>query len=63
MWHSNSSLTHYPHITQPPQERNAHHPDGGPGASRLTATVRRGLASLGVALDSLRERTVAAMDV
>ena len=36
------------------QERNSRHPDGGPGASRLSANARRGLGTLGAAIDGLR---------
>jgi hypothetical protein len=36
------------------QERNVKHPDGGPEASRLTATARRKLGTLGSLVDGLR---------
>ncbi|KAL6776159.1 SYP5 [Auxenochlorella protothecoides x Auxenochlorella symbiontica] len=45
------------------QERNLEHPDGGPGASRLTATARRKLGSLGTKLDALRSGIEAAPDL
>lgn len=35
------------------QERNLHHPDGGPEASRMTAAARRKLGTLGTNLDRL----------
>lgn len=38
----------------PVQERNLKFPEGGPEASRLTATARRKLGTLGGLLDSLR---------
>ncbi|KAI3428835.1 hypothetical protein D9Q98_007652 [Chlorella vulgaris] len=36
------------------QERNLKHPEGGPEASRITATCRRKLGTLGSLLDALR---------
>lgn len=36
------------------QERNLQHPEGGPEASRITATCRRKLGTLGGLLDGLR---------
>ena len=36
------------------QERNLKFPEGGPEASRITATCRRKLGTLGGLLDSLR---------
>jgi hypothetical protein len=35
------------------QERNMAHPDGSPEASRMTASARRKLGSLGTSLDTL----------
>jgi SYP5 family syntaxin len=35
------------------QERNMNHPQGGPEASRLTASARRKLGSLAASLDAL----------
>lgn len=48
--------THLPSPTTHPgaQERNLKFPEGGPEASRLTATARRKLGTLGSLLDSLR---------
>ena len=37
-----------------PQERNLKYPEGGPEASRITATCRRKLGTLGGLLDGLR---------
>lgn len=37
-----------------PQERNLQFPEGGPEASRITATCRRKLGTLGGLLDGLR---------
>ena len=49
-----------PTNSPPPfQERNPRHPDGGPGASRLSANARRGLGTLGAALDGLRAAAAA----
>lgn len=46
---------HLPPIPPLPlQERNLKFPEGGPEASRLTATARRKLGTLGGLLDSLR---------
>jgi SYP5 family syntaxin len=36
-----------------PQERNLQYPDGGPDASRMTATARRKLSILGTQLEQL----------
>ncbi len=36
------------------QERNLKYPEGGPEASRITATSRRKLGTLGSLLDGLR---------
>lgn len=38
----------------PIQERNLKYPEGGPEASRITATSRRKLGTLGSLLDALR---------
>lgn len=35
------------------QDRNMNHPDGGPEASRMTASARRKLGTLGTSLDQL----------
>jgi SYP5 family syntaxin len=35
------------------QERNLQYPDGGPDASRMTATARRKLSILGTQLEQL----------
>ena len=43
-----------PPASPAPQERNLKHPDGGPEASRITATARRKLGTLGSLLDGLR---------
>jgi hypothetical protein len=40
-------------VVQLVQERNMNHPQGGPEASRLTASARRKLGTLGTSLDSL----------
>ena len=38
------------------QERNLKHTSGGPEASRLTATARKKLTGLGLAVDALRDQ-------
>ena len=40
-------------VVQLVQERNMNHPQGGPEASRLTASARRKLGLLGATLDAL----------
>jgi hypothetical protein len=41
-----------PDSTRPdPQERNTSHPDGGPEASRMTATARRKIGTLGTQIE------------
>ncbi|KAK9868877.1 hypothetical protein WJX84_007675 [Apatococcus fuscideae] len=47
------------------QDRNTKHPNGGPEASRVTATARRKLGTLGTSLENLREslETTSSADV
>jgi len=40
---------------RPPQERNLNHPEGGPEASRLTASARRKLGTLGTQVEKLSQ--------
>ena len=44
------------------QERNIKYPEGGPEASRITATARRKLGTLGSLLDGLRSSLEASQD-
>jgi len=57
--HLTSLLLSSYQLPPPFQERNTRHPDGGPGASRLSANARRGLGTLGAALDGLRAAAAA----